>query len=167
VEFLLQLRREADPGARCHCRKRPGFLDNDDAVCWCSCGKTAVSPRRDRNSWDLFKLSGTGLFGPITRGFSKLARAMPAVSRALTHRTASPPDTFSISILNDFITVMVDHLVRSSTAITVKPIIVSESTRRKRSVTHESIHDQWLYALRSPDDVMTGAQGTCFILRPI
>jgi SNF2 family DNA or RNA helicase len=87
---------------------------------------------------------------------SKLTKAMPEVARALTRRTASPPKTPSISILSSFITMIVDHLVKSSIKTGFKSSIVAERKNRKKPVIYESIHDQWLDTLRSPDSVMEG-----------
>ena len=76
-----------------------------------------------------------------------LAKAMPQVCRALSRHTDAPPDTPASFLLDHFLEEIVDHLVRSSmpTSPTVKP------------KTFESLHDQWLFALRSPDrGEMTG-----------
>jgi SNF2 family DNA or RNA helicase len=76
-----------------------------------------------------------------------LAKAMPQVCRALSLRTDAPPATPASSLLDHFLEEMVDHLVRSS----------MPASPRVKPKTFESLHDQWLFALRSPDRVeMTG-----------
>jgi len=80
---------------------------------------------------------------------AELARAMPHACRALTKDGGSTPTRPAASILSAFLGESVDHLVRSSLA--------PETTRGKvRQTEFESVHDQWLYALRSPDGAMEG-----------
>jgi SNF2 family DNA or RNA helicase len=77
-----------------------------------------------------------------------LAKAMPQVCRALSRQTDAPPATVASSLLDHFLEEMVDHLVRSS-------MPASPGARPK---TVESLHDQWLFALRSPGrGEMTGS----------
>jgi SNF2 family DNA or RNA helicase len=86
--------------------------------------------------------------------FSRLVRAMPAVGRALTHRASSPSGIRPISILSAFTNVIVDQLVRSSIIAEFKPIPARERKLSKKPAVYDSIHDQWLHALRSPNVVM-------------
>ena len=83
--------------------------------------------------------------GPDAERLAKLAQAMPSVCRALKH--SSPPETPSIITLTEFISSMVDHLVRST---------VPELGHKKKTSSFHSVHDQWLHALRSSDGVMEG-----------
>ena len=101
---------------------------------------------------------------------SKLAKAMPAVSRALTYaegrhgqehttRPQTPPEVTSVSMLSGFIESIVDHLVRSSIGpeeIGFRAVSPRKRQLQKKLRTFDSIHDLWLYALRSPDGVMNG-----------
>lgn len=99
---------------------------------------------------------------------SKLAKAMPAVSRALAReeeqRNVSPtvpPAPSSISVLSHFIDETVDHLLRSSMSPVgagLKPAPPPERQRKKKTCPYDSLHDQWLHKLRSPDGVMEGTQ---------
>ena len=77
-----------------------------------------------------------------------LAKVMPQVGRALSRHTDAPPATPASFLLDHFLEEMVDHLVRSS----------MPATPGARPETFESLHDQWLFALRSPDrGEMTGS----------
>ena len=52
--------------------------------------------------------------------------------------------------------------MRSSIAaagVRLKPAPASKHRRRKNAAAFVSIHDQWLYALRSPDGVMAAVAG--------
>ncbi len=87
---------------------------------------------------------------------AKLAMTMPPAARALSHDAASPPQTNGHAVLSAFIDEAVDHLVRasgSSSAETASP----RRGRKGRGPTFDSVHDQWLYALRSLDGRMEGA----------
>jgi hypothetical protein len=80
----------------------------------------------------------------------QLARAMPHAARALGREPAAPPPTTSASaVLVDWLGAMVDHLVRSSATS-------DGGGRRARASQFESVHDQWMHALRTPDGRMTG-----------
>ena len=86
---------------------------------------------------------------------AKLAKAMPQVCRSLTGEAVSPSEVASVSVLSAFISGMVDRLVRL--ALPVHPLSIQIKRGRKKKVfTFDSNHDQWLYALRSPDGVMEG-----------
>lgn len=97
---------------------------------------------------------------------SKLAKAMPAVSRALAHEEKQrdvsltvPPAPSSISVLSCFIDEIVNYLVRSSMSPVMagfKPVPPPERQREKKPCAFDSLHDQWLHALRSFDGVMEG-----------
>ena len=87
---------------------------------------------------------------------SKLATAMPAVARALSLKDASPPTNSPISLLSSFISIMVDHLVRSASRKDVWHVPVTQRRYLKRKDTFFSIHDHWLNALRSPNGMVEG-----------
>ncbi len=96
------------------------------------------------------------LTGPEAERCSRLARAMPGACRAFTDRADAPPDRPAVAVLADFLGIMVDALVRSATAGSE----VAVSTRRagRKAPKFDSLHDQWLYALRSPEgDLHAGA----------
>jgi SNF2 family DNA or RNA helicase len=97
---------------------------------------------------------------------SKLGQTMPAVSRALAREEkksdvplSTPPSPSSISVLSGFIDETVDHLVRSSISPVragLKPAPLPDSQRKKKPCAYNSLHDQWLHKLRSPDGAMEG-----------
>jgi SNF2 family DNA or RNA helicase len=88
---------------------------------------------------------------------AKLAKAMPHACRALTavgttfNPTApAPPQVPSAAVITNFVGGIVDHLVRSSIA----PGQVGFPS--KKASSFDSLHDQWLHALRAPDGAMAG-----------
>jgi len=87
---------------------------------------------------------------------SKLAKAMPPVAWAVTREPGLSPDTSSLPLLTMFITVMVDHLVRSSIIEQLEAAPLPKRRLPKERALYDSIHDQWLDALRSPEGVMEG-----------
>ncbi|MFH0925231.1 MAG: DEAD/DEAH box helicase [bacterium] len=79
-------------------------------------------------------------------GVAKMAQAMPAVTRAFSQEASVPPQAAGISILSGFVDTLVDHLVRSSLP---NKYIFSN----KKSSHFDSIHDQWLFALHTRDEI--------------
>ena len=86
---------------------------------------------------------------------SKLGKSMPAVTRALSLKDASPPTTSPISLLSGFISLMVDHLVRLAGRENFWHAPAAQRRPLKKNAFH-SIHDHWLNALHSPDGVIEG-----------
>lgn len=89
---------------------------------------------------------------------AKLAKAMPHACRALTREVISPPEISALSVLSDFVGEMVDHLVLSSVQVGagLNRISTSLPKRQKQAASFETVHDHWLYSLRSSDGRMTG-----------
>jgi SNF2 family DNA or RNA helicase len=86
---------------------------------------------------------------------AKMAKAMPQVCRALTRETTAAPQTPSALVLYGFMGRIVDRLVRFSAA--AHPLPIATKPGRKQNVSaFDSIHDQWLFALGSPNGVMVG-----------
>ena len=85
---------------------------------------------------------------------AQLARAMPSACRALGRDAGTPPETHPTAAASAFVAAMVDHLVRSST----EPAAPSPARppARRKVARFDSIHDQWLAALRSPEGLMEG-----------
>ncbi|HEX5084721.1 MAG TPA: DEAD/DEAH box helicase [Blastocatellia bacterium] len=103
--------------------------------------------------------------------FSALAKAMPHACRALTTTGSDgPPMTSAQRVLDRFIGEMVDYLARSA----VREMGASGANRRNNHVA-ESVHDQWMQALRGPDGVIddespelaTLARQVCEWRRPV
>ena len=96
--------------------------------------------------------------GEEARRLAELAKRMPAVARALSGPdTSTPPETPAVSVLQSFVTASVDHLVRSASLVQLsprQPLTKSGRGRRKAKPAFESVHEAWLYALRSPDGGM-------------
>ena len=87
--------------------------------------------------------------GADAERFTALARAMPAAGRAFVTDAAAPPALSSAGLLASFVATMVDHLARSANR--------EEADAATRDRTFDSVHDQWIHALRSPDGTMLAA----------
>ncbi len=93
------------------------------------------------------------LTGTEGQRFNQLARVMPGACRALTLTPDFAPARPAAAVLAEFLDVAVDALVRSASGDgTALPV---RGTDRKK-LTFESVHDQWLYALRSGDGRLHG-----------
>jgi SNF2 family DNA or RNA helicase len=93
--------------------------------------------------------------GDDARRLSLLAQAMPHACRALSATDVDkPPDTGSLSVLNVFLGEVVDHLVRAKVESAELPKRSKPSKRR----AFDSVHDQWVQALRSSDGLMEGRE---------
>lgn len=110
--------------------------------------------------------------GSDAERLATLAASMPGVSRALAapaspphkrgrltgrQQTLAPPDESPAALLARFVGQAVDHLVRSAgTGHLSKP--AERSERRKTQPVFDSLHDQWLHALRTPDGILGGSR---------
>ncbi|MFQ5808372.1 MAG: DEAD/DEAH box helicase [Armatimonadota bacterium] len=93
------------------------------------------------------------IVGPDTERLAKLAHSMPPACRALTQERVPAPSTPARDVLADVVEYLLDPLVRrSAAAAQAEPA----RTRRTKPGGFESLHDQWVQALRSPDGAMTG-----------
>jgi len=93
------------------------------------------------------------IVGPDVARLAKLAQAMPPACRALTEERVPAPATPARDVLADVVGYLLDPLVRRSAAAAhAEPA----RTRRRKPGRFESLHDQWVHALRSPDGAMTG-----------
>ncbi len=82
--------------------------------------------------------------GADRKRLRELAQSMPAVARALADEAANPPERPAESVVTEFVAWVVDALVRQP------------GTVLKRG-GFDSLHDQWLHALRFGDGGMTGS----------
>jgi len=112
---------------------------------------------------DMNEIQGVPLahWRPIFSGLdserlSKLDKSMPVAARASSLKDTSPPTTSSISLLSSFISLMVDHLVRSANREDSLYTPVAQRRYLKKKGTCFSIHDQWLNALSSHDGGIGG-----------
>jgi SNF2 family DNA or RNA helicase len=99
--------------------------------------------------------------GTDTERLARLAKAMPPICRALTSDAAASPDTPALTVLTAFIDRMVDYLVRLSLepGAGVGGVSAARSQRRKATTAtraFDSVHERWLYALRTADGEMAG-----------
>lgn len=86
--------------------------------------------------------------GQDAERLQKLARAMPHACRAMASAEATtPPDIAAASLLSEFVGLVVDHLAR----------VDRERTRTGKS-SFNSLHDQWLNALRTMNSELTGKE---------
>jgi SNF2 family DNA or RNA helicase len=85
----------------------------------------------------------------------QLAHAMPPACRALGGTADAAPDQPAAVVLSDFLAEMVDALVRPpmQTAVRAAPV---RRAGANTSVRFDSLHDQWLHALRSGDGTLHG-----------
>ena len=96
-----------------------------------------------------------GAWSPVFAGeeagwIGAAAARMPAAARALTHTNAKgAPSKPAAASLWSVLSSMIDHTVRTS---------VRNMERRKRT-RFTSIHDAWLYSLRSKHRTISGAPG--------
>jgi SNF2 family DNA or RNA helicase len=77
----------------------------------------------------------------------RLARAMPAVARALSMDRRAPPDLAPRDVLREFLAWIVDHLARQS---------ASPPPLGRTGTESVSLHQQWLQALRQADGRLSG-----------
>jgi SNF2 family DNA or RNA helicase len=93
--------------------------------------------------------------GADAQRLTRLAAAMPHACRAFRNtEDASPPDTPAVVVLSDFITEVLDQLIRSP--LTSDSLSSIPASRRNKARSFESLHDQWLHALRADDGAMKG-----------
>ncbi len=96
----------------------------------------------------------SGFAGP---GLKKLAEAMPPSCRALSSEPTTAPEVPSASLISSFLGELIDQLVRCSGSEPAPPP-ARKSAKGKRDPTFESLHDQWLHALRSTEARMEGSK---------
>lgn len=89
------------------------------------------------------------LTGADTQRVTQLARAMPHACRAMTADAAQVPA--AADVLEELLNTLVDHLVRFAAA----PPTVQRGPRKAKQA-FDSLHDQWLHALRSTSTTLLG-----------
>lgn len=130
----------------------PGVAIGDDLFFWAEAQRFAGSlVTRQQFLPDListpegFRAAWTPVIaGDDVRRLRDLAEAMPPVARALSLKAASPPGTPPKNALSRFIGRTLDAMVRAQ-----------ETGPRMRAF--DSLHDQWLQALRSGDGTLKGS----------
>jgi SNF2 family DNA or RNA helicase len=150
----------------CRCSGRtilaPGWIVGDDLAFLTKAMHFAAAlvarqqflPGLEKTGKDYFARWRPVFSGPDADRLGKLAGAMPAACRAVSRKADMAPEMPSITLLSSFVGGMVDYLVRFS-AIGERIARVPVKTRRSPAA-FDSIHDQWLHALRSADGKMAG-----------
>ncbi len=87
------------------------------------------------------------LLGADAQRFNQLARAMPPACRALASEKDPAPERPAAAVLTDFIGLVVDTLVRLANP--ASPSVARAG--KKKAQAFDSLHDQWLHALRAPE----------------
>jgi SNF2 family DNA or RNA helicase len=95
------------------------------------------------------------LAGPEGHRFSALARAMPAACRA-AGTAEGPPDIPAADVLHRFLDTAVDTLVRPVPR--EGPTPVRKKRPKKSQEAFDSVHDEWMHALRAADASVGAAE---------
>ena len=108
------------------------------------------------------------IVGADAQRLARLAQAMPHACRALTQADAvAPPDTPALTLLNSFLDGAVDYLMRSGIAMADSsglPAVSGPPSKRMKTSAFESVHDEWLHALRTMDGDLNGAASELALL---
>ena len=90
------------------------------------------------------------LTGNEAQRLTQLAQAMPHACRAASDNE-SAPDTAALTVLQAALGVFLDHLVREGA-----PTPPRKPSGKKAKAAFDSLHDQWLHALRSEQAALEG-----------
>ncbi|MEW6235340.1 MAG: hypothetical protein AB1656_08140 [Candidatus Omnitrophota bacterium] len=149
----------------------PGILIGSDLAFWAAALRFAGSlVARQQYLPDLIQYRETycSAWKPVIQSddretLSKLARAMPAVCRAYSLDGNQEPSGHPLPLLTGFIEILVDYLARSGGSEKLAPAPEKKSAKTRKT-SFDSLHDQWIYALRSRDGILRGeeAELQCF-----
>lgn len=143
----------------------PGIVVGSDLSYWASAMKFAGSIVARQSFLPDIETAGgpaRAQWKPVYAGadahrLMRLARLMPHACRALAPKTAEAiPDVPAIEALRNFLAMAVDVIVRSAARADDARAGIPRRPGRKRTREFESLHDQWLYALRAADGAMSG-----------
>lgn len=84
-----------------------------------------------------------------------LAQALPAAGRSLVATEAVPPQRSALNVLTEFVGAVLDYLTRQAATAMAPP--VPARTGRRKAPHFDSLHDQWLHALRTDDGTLRGS----------
>ncbi len=120
-------------------------------VCQVGASRTEISTKRGKHGH--YRVGWEPVFlGTDATRLAQLAKAMPPVCRALTREVTAPPDTSALTVLTTFLNATVDYLVRSSLKRGTAGMTSAPSPKRtthRGAESFASVHDHWLYTLRS------------------
>jgi SNF2 family DNA or RNA helicase len=160
----------------CACVNRevlaPGVLIGKDAHYWVAALRFAGSlTARQRFLPGLKEVRGTftARWQPVLSGSDRgaavrLAGLMPRVCRALASDAAAPARP-AAAVLEDFLGGMVDQLVRMSPQAAPEPAKPRRGRPAKPATGFDSLHEQWLNALQTPDGLLAASPGELAQLR--
>jgi SNF2 family DNA or RNA helicase len=98
-----------------------------------------------------FRAVWTPVWGGEEAGrLRKLAEAMPDSARAVGGKADAPPEAAPLALLEGFVGALVDQLVRSAGEAEAR----TQRGRVKAAPAFDSLHDEWLHALRSADGTL-------------
>ncbi|MEM3112518.1 MAG: hypothetical protein QXY90_05715, partial [Candidatus Anstonellales archaeon] len=155
----VRLSQEGVVDLLCHCLGKkvlgPGVVLGKDLIFWTRglrFGGALVAKEQFLPSVVKTNESFRARWEPVFWGedsirLAALARAMPGVCRALTDQSELPPSRPSLSVLKEFIAMVVDSIIRFS---------FKEHSFRERRFSGESVHDQWLEGLLSSSSEFRG-----------
>lgn len=154
----------------------PGVIVGKDLAFWAAALRFAgalvarqqflptVRETKERKNDSSYLASWDPIFlGPDADRLAQLAKAMPASCRAFTAEAAATPESPAVSMLTEFLSWIVDCLVRlpleSRDERERRTIPPASSRKRAAAVTarsFDSIHEHWLHVLRTAVREMKG-----------
>ena len=144
----------------------PGIIIGRDLAFWTVAMRFAASlTARQRFLPGLTGIQGTYYAGwePLLSGAddpaAQLAARMPPACRVLTLDDHSGPLRPASTRAGDFLGRIVDQLVRLAPPTTQEASKDQRGRQATKVTEFDSLHDQWLHALQSPDGQMTGDPG--------
>ncbi len=152
----------------CACVQRevlaPGILIGQDLAFWSTALRFAGAlAARQRFLPGLKEIGGHyyARWEPVLAGLdagaaAQLAQALPPVARSLSADASAPPDRPAAEVLAGFLGKMVDLLVRLPALTAGEPEPRRRGRPSKKAAGFDSLHDQWLHALHTPDGQMRG-----------
>lgn len=146
----------------------PGVIIGKDLAFWAATLRFAGSlTARQRFLPSLQEIRGAyyARWEPVLSGAdantaARLAAIMPRACRSLTRDAAFPSSRPAAAVLEEFLGAMVDRLVRLAPPLAAPaPGPIRHGRPARKAAGFNSLHDQWLNALQTPDGLMAGAPG--------
>ena len=144
----------------------PGIIPGNDLLWWAEALKFAGSLAAGQKYLPGVRVKDgkyVAIWEPVFAGedaeeLVKLAKQMPPVARALTQTLspefpAQPPEMPAVSVLREFISEVLDNIVRSAFE---KKELPEKKHKTPSYPSFDSVHDAWVYALQSQDRLIHG-----------